>query len=86
MSQRVFEYKKWSGIAGQIGVSVIEVGNGPKRVSGSFFGSTYGGPVVMILPSGLQTFVTNPERFGKFEADRVAWAAAFTSALKEDGK
>lgn len=80
MAQRVFTYEKFSGVAGQIGVTVTETGGYNSKVT--FVGSAYGGPVVMILGSGIQTFVTNPERFGKFAEDRVAWAAAFAAEVE----
>lgn len=59
------------GIAGQVAYSV-------QTASGrlTFVGSVYGGPVVMVLPGGGEHFVTDPQRFGKFDK---AWVKAFMS-------
>jgi len=46
------------GIAGQYEYTV-ETADGPL----TFVGSEYGGPIVMITPSGAQTFVNDPGRF-----------------------
>jgi hypothetical protein len=63
-----------AGIAGQYSVTadVTYPGEPSERIE--FVGSTYGGPVVMILPSGAQTFVTDPGRHGAFG---VAWVRSF---------
>jgi hypothetical protein len=57
------------GIAGQVAYSV-QTPEG--RLT--FVGSHYGGPVVMVMPGGYETFVTDPGRFGKFDK---AWVKAF---------
>lgn len=59
------------GIAGQFGVTA-DTEDGPI----TFVGSTYGGPVVMIT-SEIQTFVTDPGRFGEFG---VEWVERFLAA------
>lgn len=62
--------KRSSGIAGQFSLTV-EVSY-PGESEGrkvTFVGSTYGGPVVMVTGSSLvtvETFVTDPGRFGAF--------------------
>jgi hypothetical protein len=55
------EIKRHTGIAGQYSLST-------KTEHGTltFVGSEYGGPVVMVSPSGAQTFVSDPGRFGDF--------------------
>jgi hypothetical protein len=50
---------KQNGPAGQVSYTA-ETDNGPL----TFVGSVYGGPIVMITPSGHQTFVSDPGRFG----------------------
>lgn len=61
--------RRHTGVAGQVSYSaLVTYGDElPQRVT--FVGSTYGGPVVMITRlSGeeVQTFVTDPARFGTF--------------------
>lgn len=58
--------KRHRGIAGQYALSV-DTPDGTLQ----FVGSTYGGPVVMISPSGAQVFVSDPGRFGEFGEDWV---------------
>lgn len=53
--------RKQSGVAGQISFTA-STDDGPL----TFVGSVYGGPVVMVLPSGVQTFVSDAGRFGEF--------------------
>jgi len=54
-----------NGMAGQLAyVATVEYPNEPDSVV-TFVGSSYGGPVVMVTPNGTQTFVTDPERFGR---------------------
>lgn len=72
----IYWVKRQSGIAGQFAVTA-RVGypdEAPREVT--FTGSTYGGPVVMSTEYG-ETFVTNPDRFGKFG---VEWARKFFEA------
>ena len=47
-----------NGPAGQISFTA-ETADGPL----TFVGSAYGGPIVMVMPSGTQTFVSDPGRF-----------------------
>jgi hypothetical protein len=61
--------KKSAGVAGQYSLTA-ETEHGPV----AFVGSNYGGPVVMITDSGVQTFVTDPGRFGEFGE---AWVRRF---------
>lgn len=64
------------GIAGQLCVTAT-VDHGDTV---SFYGSVYGGPVVMVTPSGLESFVTDPGRFGAFADDPKEWAHKFVTA------
>lgn len=64
--------KKQAGIAGQFAVTA-DTDDG--RLT--FVGSEYGGPVVMVMPSGTQTFVSDPGRFGDFG---VSWVEKFLAA------
>lgn len=57
------QVKTHRGLAGQVSYSVKGIV--------TFSGSVYGGPVVMVLPSGIQTFVTDPGRFGVFGPEWV---------------
>lgn len=58
--------RRESGVAGQIAYTteVTYPGEPAERVT--FVGSAYGGPVLMVLPSGQQIFVTDPARHGEF--------------------
>lgn len=60
-----------NGVAGQVSyLAQVTYGDeAPDLVT--FVGSTYGGPVVMVLPSGQQVFVVNPSRFGEFGPEWV---------------
>jgi hypothetical protein len=60
-----------NGVAGQISytVPVTYPGEATERIT--FIGSAYSGPVVMVSPSGAQTFVHDPGRFGKFNPEWV---------------
>lgn len=61
-----------AGVAGQVSYSTtVDYGDGDGSEPIEFVGSVYGGPVVMITPSGMQTFVTEPERFGTFGPEWV---------------
>jgi hypothetical protein len=60
-----------NGVAGQFSLSVpVTYPDEPTEVI-TFVGSVYGGPVVMVTPTGTQTFVTNPSRLGKFSPEWV---------------
>ena len=63
---------KHNGVAGQFSLSA-ETTDGTL----TFVGSVYGGPVVMVLPSGTQTFVSDPGRFGEFGEE---WVKRFIAA------
>ena len=71
------------GLAGQISVTHYIAGGGDDSRGqwAQFVGSLYGGPVVLVVPSTvsgtLQTFVTDPERFGDFATNPLAWAKSF---------
>ena len=73
----VTDIRRHNGIAGQFSVTAIVTypGEAPERAE--FVGNSYGGPVVMIMPSGNQTFVSSPERFGSFANDALGWVARF---------
>lgn len=69
----IYFIRRHAGIAGQFSVSA-RVGypdEAPRDVE--FIGSTYGGPVVMRTAS-VETFVTEPGRFGEFG---VQWVRRF---------
>ena len=63
-----------NGVAGQIGYSVHVTYPGERTKLITFVGNAYDGPVVMVLPSGTQTFVADPGRHGKFGPD---WVRSF---------
>jgi hypothetical protein len=65
-------YKRHNGIAGQFSVvATIDDEDGFRAVE--FIGSEYGGPVVM-RTGAVETFVTDPGRFGKFG---IEWVQRF---------
>ena len=66
----IYWIRKQAGIAGQFAVTarVGYTDEPPREVS--FVGSVYGGPVVMRTGT-LETFVTEPGRFGEFGLDWV---------------
>lgn len=66
----IYFIRETAGIAGQLAVSA-RVGypdESPRDVE--FIGSHYGGPVLM-LTGAVETFVTEPGRFGEFGTDWV---------------
>jgi hypothetical protein len=66
----IHSVSKHAGIAGQFSVSAeVEYPGEPLSVV-TFTGSIYGGPVVM-RTGGIETFVTDPGRFGDFGTDWV---------------
>lgn len=71
MSPTITNVKKHAGIAGQFEVSATVTYEGEEPSVARFVGDVYGGPVVMIMPSGVQTFVTDQGRFGKFGTEWV---------------
>lgn len=70
----VSNVKRHAGIAGQFSVTATVAYPDESPRTAEFVGSEYGGPVVMVFPSGAQKFVTDPERFGKFG---TGWVRAF---------
>jgi hypothetical protein len=60
-----------AGIAGQVSYSAVVGYPGEDDSTVTFVGSVYGGPVVMVTPSGTQVFVTDPDRFGTFGSQWV---------------
>ena len=74
MAPTLANIRRHAGIAGQYSITadVTYPGEAPEPIR--FVGSVYGGPVVMVTPSGAQTFVTDPERFGPFG---VEWVRRF---------
>lgn len=66
-----------TGIAGEIAADAYVTYEDNPVETITFVGSIYGGPVVMILPNGVQTFVRNNERFGNFATDRLGWVRTF---------
>lgn len=67
----VVSVKRERGVAGQVSYSAAVRYPGETVSIVSFVGSVYGGPVVMVTPSGAQTFVTDPSRFGEFGEEWV---------------
>lgn len=61
----IHSVRKSAGIAGQFSVTAdVEYPGEPRRAL-TFVGSVYGGPVVM-RTEGMETFVSDPGRFGDF--------------------
>lgn len=65
-----------NGLAGQVSYSVEVTYPGESPSVATFVGSVYGGPVVMVMPSGAQVFVTDPGRHGPFGPE---WVRRFFS-------
>jgi hypothetical protein len=63
--------RKARGVAGELCFTVEVTYEGEPPSVLSFVGNVYGGPVVMVMPSGRQTFVSDPGRFGEFGAEWV---------------
>lgn len=63
--------RRHRGIAGQFSITAdVSYPDEPTRRV-EFVGSGYGGPVLMRTPEGVEVFVTDPGRFGKFGTDWV---------------
>jgi hypothetical protein len=75
----IHSVKRHSGIAGQFGVTADVQYDEEERRTVEFVGSTYGGPVVMRM-GPIETFVSDPSRFGQFSADPIKWVREFFSA------
>lgn len=58
--------RRRNGVAGQVAYDVTVTYPGEDAARVSFVGSTFGGPVLMVTASGVETFVTDPARFGAF--------------------
>ena len=59
-----------NGVAGQLAYTATVEYEGEPDYVVTFVGSTYGGPVVMVI-DGRQTFVTDPSRFGRLSPEWV---------------
>lgn len=74
-----------AGIAGQVAYRVTvqyEGADWSELSTCELVGSeVYGGPVVMVAPSGAQTFVTDPGRFGLFGRE---WVRRFFGGNDEE--
>lgn len=70
MSPTLGNIKRKNGVAGQVSWSTTVSYPGEDPATITFVGSTYGGPVVMVV-GDRQTFVTDPSRFGPFGAQWV---------------
>ena len=68
---KLSKVRRSNGVAGQISYSVDVTYSGEPTETLTFVGSVYGGPVVMVSPNGVQTFVTDPQRFGTFGPEWV---------------
>jgi hypothetical protein len=69
-SPQISRVRRHAGIAGQFSVSAeVSYPDEPAREI-AFVGSVYGGPVVMRTGT-LETFVSDPGRFGEFGEDWV---------------
>lgn len=66
----VCNIRRHAGIAGQFSVSADVHYPGEEARLVTFVGSVYGGPVVM-QTGRVETFVTDPARFGEFGEDWV---------------
>lgn len=73
----VHAIRRQAGIAGQFSVSADVEYPGESPCTVVFIGSTYGGPVVM-RTGRVETFVTDPGRFGEFGTD---WVRRFLGVL-----
>lgn len=71
MNPKIGAIRRHNGVAGQIAYSVDVTYPDEPTSTVTFVGSVYGPPIVMVLPSGVQTFVSNPERYGTFGPEWV---------------
>lgn len=66
------EIRKEGGVAGQVAYSVTVFYPDEPPSTVRFVGDVYGGPVLMQTPGNpLGTWVTNPDRFGRFGPEWV---------------
>lgn len=83
MNARVVSLKRHAGIAGQFSITVTAAyPDDAEQTTTTFVGSVYGSPglVVMVLPSGTQSFVTAPERFGSKFGEQ--WVRNFVTGIE----
>lgn len=71
---KIGKIKRTNGVAGQISYSTTVQYPEEPPMKVQFVGSVYGGPVVAISPGFGQTFVSDPNRFGKFSP---AWVRRY---------
>lgn len=73
----VSNVKRHAGIAGQFSISATVQHDGEPADTITFVGSVHGGPIVMVLPSGAQTFVSTgvTDRIGSTLSE--SWVRAF---------
>lgn len=76
----ILNLKRHNGVAGQVAYDATVEYPGEEPSTVTFVGSYYGGPVVMRTASGVETFVTEPARFGVFGA---AWVRRFFETAGE---
>lgn len=61
----IVSVRRVPGVAGQFAYDVrVKYDGEPNDSRLQFVGNAFGGPIVMVLGSGVQVFVANPERFG----------------------
>lgn len=79
MTTTINHLRQTRGIAGQFSVicDVFTEGEPSRQVE--FIGSSYGGPVIMRTGS-IETFVTDPDRFGAFGKQ---WVQRFFAAADD---
>jgi hypothetical protein len=63
--------RRTNGVAGQVSYTVTATYPDESPEAVTFVGSVYGGPVIMIPPSGSQIFVSDPNRLGPFGPEWV---------------
>jgi hypothetical protein len=80
MTAEVLSIRRRSGVAGAFTITVVSRHEGEEPMTVTFHGSVYGGPIVMEMGK-VQTFVTNPGRFGeKLTED---WVRRFVTELPD---
>lgn len=71
VNPQIGRIRRRNGLLGQISYTVNVTYPGEPAMTLTFVGSEYGGPVVMVSPTGSQMFVTDPGRFGTFGPEWV---------------
>lgn len=76
-SPRVLSVTRSAGVAGSFALRVLVQYPGEAAEVSTFVGSVYGGPIVLVLPSGLQSFVSSAvtDRIGS--ELNAEWVARF---------